>query len=133
MRVNVELRDVQGSPWPRDLACFRAAADDLGVAERSHSMQSSVPGQLLENSASNPCRLKLRWLAEATSIEMFSREAIVFFAGERHMIDELYKVLTTFTAESQKAALTKVAEIPLNPNSGIVPLDESFINLLSIE
>ena len=47
------------------------------------------------------------------------------------MIDELYKLLTTFTEESQKAVVAKVAEIPLNPNSGVVPLDESFINLAS--
>ncbi len=45
------------------------------------------------------------------------------------MIDELYRLLTTFTEESQKAIYAKVEEVPLNPNSGVVPLDESFINL----
>ena len=45
------------------------------------------------------------------------------------MIDELYCLLTTFTEESQKAIYAKVEEVPLNPNSGVVPLDESFINL----
>jgi hypothetical protein len=45
------------------------------------------------------------------------------------MIDELYKLLTTFTEESERAAFAKVTELGLNPNSGAVPLDESFINL----
>jgi hypothetical protein len=45
------------------------------------------------------------------------------------MIDELYKLLTTFTEESQKAVFAKVTDLGLNPNSGVVPLDESFINL----
>jgi hypothetical protein len=45
------------------------------------------------------------------------------------MIEELHKLLTTFTEESQNAGRAKVAELNLNPNAGVVPLDESFINL----
>lgn len=41
----------------------------------------------------------------------------------------MWELLTTFTEESQKAALDKCEELGLDIKRGIVPLDESFINL----
>ena len=45
------------------------------------------------------------------------------------MIDELYSILTTFTDEAKNAALQKCHELGFTTNRGIVPLEESFINL----
>ena len=47
------------------------------------------------------------------------------------MIDELYKLLTTFTEESQKAVFAKVTELSLNPNSGVIPLDRGLRPVLT--
>lgn len=47
------------------------------------------------------------------------------------MIERMWEILTTITEESQQAALTKCKELGLDPNRGIVSLDESFINLNS--
>lgn len=47
------------------------------------------------------------------------------------MIERMWEVLTTFTEESQNAALSKCAELGFDPNRGIVSLDESYINLNS--
>jgi hypothetical protein len=45
------------------------------------------------------------------------------------MLEQMWAILTTFSEESQKAALLKCAELGLDTNRGIVSLDESFINL----
>lgn len=45
------------------------------------------------------------------------------------MIQRMWEILTTLTEESQQAALSKCAELGLDPNRGVVSLDESFINL----
>jgi hypothetical protein len=47
------------------------------------------------------------------------------------MMDKILEILTTITEESQNAALTKCRELNLDPNRGVVSLDESFINLNS--
>lgn len=47
------------------------------------------------------------------------------------MIEKMWEILTTLTEESQQAALSKCKELSLDPNRGIVSLDESFINLNS--
>ncbi len=47
------------------------------------------------------------------------------------MIEKMWEILTTLTEESQQAALSKCKELGLDPNRGIVTLDESFINLSS--
>ena len=47
------------------------------------------------------------------------------------MIERMWEILTTLTEESQQAALSKCKELSLDPNRGIVSLDESFINLNS--
>jgi hypothetical protein len=47
------------------------------------------------------------------------------------MIDRMWEILTTFTDESQKAALDKCVEKGFDTKRGIVSLDESFINLNS--
>jgi len=47
------------------------------------------------------------------------------------MIDKMWDILTTFTDESQKAALDKCVEKGFDTKRGIVSLDESFINLNS--
>lgn len=47
------------------------------------------------------------------------------------MIERMWEILTTFTEESQQAALAKCKELGLDPNRGVVSLDESFINLNS--
>ena len=43
----------------------------------------------------------------------------------------MWEILTTLTEESQQAALSKCKELGLDPNRGVVSLDESFINLNS--
>lgn len=45
------------------------------------------------------------------------------------MIEKLWELLTTFTVESQQAALAKCSELGLDQNRGVVSLDESYINL----
>ncbi|MBU2444941.1 MAG: hypothetical protein KJ666_05135 [Bacteroidetes bacterium] len=45
------------------------------------------------------------------------------------MIEKMWEILTTFTEESQKAALDKCNELGFDTKRGVVPLDESFINL----
>lgn len=45
------------------------------------------------------------------------------------MIDRMWEILTTFTEESQQAALSKCVELGLDQNRGVVSLDESFLNL----
>lgn len=47
------------------------------------------------------------------------------------MIKKMWEILTTFTEESQNAALSKCAELGFDPNRGDVSLDESYINLNS--
>ena len=47
------------------------------------------------------------------------------------MITKIFEILTTFTEESEKAALEKSVELGFDTNRGIVSLDESFINLNS--
>ena len=47
------------------------------------------------------------------------------------MIEKMWEILTTFTEESQNAALLKCTELGFDPNRGIVSLDESYINLHS--
>lgn len=47
------------------------------------------------------------------------------------MIERMWEILTTFTEESQQAALAKCKELGFDPNRGVVSLDESFINLNS--
>lgn len=47
------------------------------------------------------------------------------------MIEKMWEILTTFTEESQKAALSKCAELGLDQKRGVVSLDESYINLSS--
>jgi hypothetical protein len=49
------------------------------------------------------------------------------------MIDKMWEILTTFTEESQKAALDQCTEKGFDIKRGIVSLDESFINLSSIK
>lgn len=75
-----------------------------------------------------PAPAKIAPSLQPTTQELLTR-SLVPSLGTMIMTEELYKLLTTFTEESQKAVLAKVAEIPLNANSGVVPLDESFINL----
>lgn len=43
----------------------------------------------------------------------------------------MWELLTTFTDESQQAALAKCVELGLDQNRGVVSLDESYINLSS--
>lgn len=45
------------------------------------------------------------------------------------MVDKMWEILTTFTEESQQAALSKCSELGLDPNRAVVSLDESYINL----
>jgi superoxide dismutase len=45
------------------------------------------------------------------------------------MIDKMWEILTTFTEESQKAALDQCAEKGFDITRGVVSLNESFINL----
>lgn len=45
------------------------------------------------------------------------------------MIEKMWEILTTFTEESQQAALSKCSELGLDPNRGVVSLVESYINL----
>lgn len=45
------------------------------------------------------------------------------------MIDKIWGILTTFTEEAQNAAFAKCKELGFDTNRGVVPLDESFINL----
>ena len=47
------------------------------------------------------------------------------------MIDKMWEILTTFTEESQQAALSKCSELGLDTNRAAVSLDESYINLNS--
>ncbi len=47
------------------------------------------------------------------------------------MIERIWELLTTFTEESNTAALAKCTENGFDVNRGIVSLDESFINLNS--
>lgn len=49
------------------------------------------------------------------------------------MIEKIWEILTTFTEESQKAALDKCTEKGFDIKRGVVSLDESFINLFSIK
>lgn len=48
------------------------------------------------------------------------------------MIKKMWEILTTLTEESQQAALLKCVELGLDPNRGVVSLDESFINLNAV-
>lgn len=48
------------------------------------------------------------------------------------MIEKMWEILTTLTEESQQAALSKCAELGLDTNRGVVPLDESFLNLNAV-
>ena len=45
------------------------------------------------------------------------------------MIDKIWEILTTFTEEAQNTAFAKCKELGFDTNRGVVPLDESFINL----
>jgi hypothetical protein len=45
------------------------------------------------------------------------------------MTDKIWEILTTLTEESQQAIEAKCKELGLDPNRGVVSLDESFINL----
>lgn len=47
------------------------------------------------------------------------------------MMEKMWEILTTFTEESQQAALLKCAELGFDPKRGVVSLDESYINLSS--
>lgn len=49
--------------------------------------------------------------------------------GEDSMVDQMFPILTTFTEESQGAILARCSDLKFNPDSGAVPLRESFINL----
>ncbi len=49
------------------------------------------------------------------------------------MINKMWEILTTFTEESQKAALDQCTQKGFDVKRGIIPLDESFINLFSIK
>lgn len=46
-------------------------------------------------------------------------------------MEKMWEILTTFTEESQQAALLKCAELGFDPKRGVVSLDESYINLSS--
>lgn len=45
------------------------------------------------------------------------------------MIKRIWEILTTFTEESQKAALDQCVEKGFDTKRGVIPLEESFINL----
>lgn len=45
------------------------------------------------------------------------------------MIEQMWELLKTFTDEFHQAALSKCIELNLDKNSGVVSLDESYINL----
>ena len=45
------------------------------------------------------------------------------------VIEQMWKILTTFTEEAQSAAREKCRELNFDTNRGMVSLDESFINL----
>lgn len=45
------------------------------------------------------------------------------------LIGQIWTICTTFTPEATAAASAKAAEIGLDPNRGVIPLKESFINL----
>lgn len=47
------------------------------------------------------------------------------------MNNKIWELLTTFTEESQQAALSRCNELGFDPNRGVVSLDESYINLSS--
>jgi hypothetical protein len=48
------------------------------------------------------------------------------------MIEELYKLLTTFSDESRNAVLSRVDELNFNKNAGVVPWTRhSSISLLA--
>lgn len=46
------------------------------------------------------------------------------------MIEEIWKLLSKFNEEAHQSALAKCGEIELDQNSGVVSLDESYINLI---
>ncbi len=46
------------------------------------------------------------------------------------MLDQIWKLLTTFTEESQKVILEKCAEYGFDTKRGVVSLEESFVNLI---
>lgn len=46
------------------------------------------------------------------------------------MIDEIWKLLSKFNQDAHQAALAKCSELSLDPSSGVVSLDESYINLI---
>jgi len=45
------------------------------------------------------------------------------------MIEKMWEILTTFTKESRKAAMSKCDELEFDKTRGAIPLDESYINL----
>ena len=45
------------------------------------------------------------------------------------MIERISEILNTLSEEAQQAALAKCQELGFNLGRGVVPLDESFINL----
>jgi len=46
------------------------------------------------------------------------------------MIEEIWKLLDKFNEEAHQTALAKCSEFNLDPSSGVVSLDESYINLI---
>ncbi|MBI1887191.1 MAG: hypothetical protein HYS19_02295 [Nitrosomonadales bacterium] len=46
------------------------------------------------------------------------------------MIEEIWKILSKFNQEAHQVALAKCAELEFDPDSGIVSLNESYINLI---
>jgi hypothetical protein len=46
------------------------------------------------------------------------------------MIEEIWKILSKFNQDAHQAALAKCIELELDPSSGVVSLDESYINLI---
>lgn len=46
------------------------------------------------------------------------------------MIEEIWKILSKFNQDAHQAALAKCSELEFDPSSGVVSLDESYINLI---
>jgi len=51
--------------------------------------------------------------------------------SERDYLSQIWSVSTTLTEEAMAAALKKCLELGFDPDRGIVPLRETFINLSS--
>jgi hypothetical protein len=47
------------------------------------------------------------------------------------LLSQVWSLCSTFTNEATAAAFAKIKELGYDPNRGLIPLDESFINLSS--